>query len=209
MYLKGKKINKHPQKVEILSEETVYDDFLKIRKGTLRHEKFDGGMTDTITRIFNDRGEAVTAILWHKDLQKVVLVRQFRFPIMQSGNAWLTETVAGILDKGESKFEAIEREVLEETGYKAQKTEFICSFFSTPGNTYEKVHLFYIEVDNASKIEEGGGLDCEYEDIALEFYDKKTLYKMLEEGQIHDAKTIIGLQWLQTQDLISQNIPKI
>jgi 8-oxo-dGTP pyrophosphatase MutT (NUDIX family) len=42
-----------------------------------------------------------------------------------------TETVAGVIDSGETAEEAIIRETLEETGYRNDKPELICKFFSS------------------------------------------------------------------------------
>ena len=69
------------------------------------------------------------------------MVKQYR-PAVQLVT---TEIPAGILEKGEDPKDAALRELEEETGYRAEKIEKICEFYSSPGITAGKFYLFYAE----------------------------------------------------------------
>ena len=75
--------------------------------------------------------------------KEVVLVKQFRFPIEKD----IVELPAGLLDKpGESPEEAARRELLEETGYKAEKLIFIGRGYFNPGITNNEI-IFFLAPD--------------------------------------------------------------
>ena len=78
------------------------------------------------------------AVLAKDDEGNIFFVEQFRHAVMES----LLELPAGMLEKGEDPVEAALRELEEETGYKAHKIEFLCSFFTSPGVVNEKIYLY-------------------------------------------------------------------
>ena len=64
-----------------------------------------------------ERGDGVAALLYRTDEDRVVLVRQFRYPAwLRDGPGWILEIVAGMLKEGEDPQEAMRREIREETG---------------------------------------------------------------------------------------------
>ena len=69
----------------------------------------------------------------------------------------------------------------------------------SPGILNERIHLFVAYVDESSKINEGGGVKHEDEDIELIWISKSEAMHWLEHQQVGDAKTIIALQWHQLQ----------
>lgn len=71
------------------------------------------------------------------DKNKVILVKQYRFPIRK--NLW--ELPAGKIERNESEYIAAKRELLEETGY-IGKIKKIGSFYVTPGISNEKFYFF-------------------------------------------------------------------
>ena len=71
--------------------------------------------------------------------KEVILEKQFRFPI----NKDIVELPAGLLDKpGENSKEAARRELLEETGYKAEKLVFISRGYFNPGITNSVIFIY-------------------------------------------------------------------
>ncbi len=91
----------------------------------------------------------------------------------------------------------LRRELMEEIGYRVNSFRKIASFFVSPGGTSERIHLFYAAISPKDKIASGGGLVSEGEDVRMVTMGvKEALYK-ISTGDIVDAKTIIGLQWLQ------------
>src|SRR5579875_2149929 len=104
-------------KVEIQSKKLVFNDFFKIYEAVIRYLRFDGQMSQPVRRLVFERGDAVAAIVWHRDIQKVILTNQFRYPAYEKGPGWIYEVVAGMLDANEQPEEAMRREMIEEIGY--------------------------------------------------------------------------------------------
>lgn len=180
------------KEVKIVDRRIVFDKFFKIEEAQFRYEKFNGEMTDVITRLNFERGDSVAAIIYNEDTDKVILVNQFRFPCYDKAGGWITEVVAGSIDEGESPESAVKREIIEETGFKIRSMEKIASFFVSPGGTSEKIYLFYVAVNQKCKISEGGGLESENEDIKIVEYSPQEISYMIKHDEIIDAKTIIA-----------------
>ncbi|HEY0865861.1 MAG TPA: NUDIX domain-containing protein, partial [Fimbriimonas sp.] len=87
------------------------------------------------------------------------------------------------------------REVEEEVGYVVRDLHFVQRFLSSPGITSEMLHVFFAEVRDEDRVH-GGNL-LQGEDLLLEELSLPAAWAMLESGQIRDAKTLVGLQWLR------------
>lgn len=183
--------------VEVQGKERVFSKFFKIDDVTLRYQKQDGGMSEPIHRLVFERGDAVAAILHNPRTNRVIVVNQLRVPTLQKSGGWITEVAAGMLEEGEDPAEAMEREILEETGYAVASIEPISSFFVSPGGSSERIHLMYAEL--GPKLQAGGGLDGESEDIEVREYGVEDYLAMLERGELVDAKTIIAAMWLKAK----------
>lgn len=188
-------------KVEVKNIERILDDFFKVDRAVLQFEMFDGTMSPEIIRLNFDRGDSVGAIIYNVTSQKLVFVKQFRYPIFtkEKNNAWSLEIVAGVIDEGESAEDTMIKEIKEETGYQSTQLKPLFSFYPTPGGSNEKVFLFFARVNQQDRIYKGGGLAEEGENIQLLEIPTKTVFDMLKSGEISDAKTIIALQWLKTR----------
>lgn len=182
-------------KVTLHKQRRVFDGFFKIDEVHLSHERFDGTMSRPLTRLCLERGDAVAALVFEPKLGKLLFVEQFRYPSHQRGRGWLTEVVAGMIDKGESPPEALGREMLEELGYEMASTERIGQFFSSPGTSSEQTHLYYVVAGD--KKESGGGVDDEDEDLRTLALDPEEALARLAQGDFCDAKTIIAMMWYQ------------
>ncbi len=187
------------RKVQIESRKRLFDDLFKIEEAILRYERFDGQMSNVVRRLNFERGDSVAAILLNKENRRVILINQFKYPTYKKGPGWITETVAGILEANEEPNEAIRREILEETGYKASNLTHIATFYVSPGGSSERIILYYAEIDSNNKISSGGGLAFEDEDIRLIEFSLQDLWTALESGEFIDAKTIIALMWLRNK----------
>lgn len=191
-------------KVQIEKKKRIVDDFFQVEEVHLRYERFDGQMSPLVRRLTFERGDSVAVLIFNPKRQHILLVNQFKYPTYEKGPGWITETVAGMVEKNESPESAARREVEEETGYKVGKLEHISTFYVSPGGSSERIILYYAEVDATNKIEAGGGVASEDEDIMTVELSLTDALKQIQSGQIADAKTIVGIFWLHhrlTEDL--------
>ena len=184
-------------KVEIKSKKLIFNDFFKIEEAILRYLRFDGKMSEPVRRLVFERGDAVTAIIFNRDTQKVLLINQFRYPTFDKGPGWMQETVAGIVDSNETPEEAMRREIIEEIGFRVGEMTYITTMYPSPGGSSERITIYYAEVGNSDRIAAGGGLASEGEDIQLVEIVLPELWRAMDAGEIMDAKTIIGVMWLR------------
>lgn len=185
------------KKVEVQQKKRVFDDFFKIDEAFVRFEKFDGQMSPPVRRLNFERGDAVAVLIFNKETQKVVLINQFRYPTYEKSGGWLIEVVAGMLDKDESPEECIQREIMEEIGYRVEQLVPVSTFYTTPGGSSERIFLYYAEVIGADKVSPGGGEETEHEDIRIVEFSLPALWKAMDSGKIMDAKTLIALLWFK------------
>lgn len=175
----------------------MFQGFFGVDDATLRYEKPDGTMSDVTSRLCVERGDAAGVVVFNTDSQKLILVRQFRYPCLRHGDGWPIEIVAGAIDPGETPEQAARREVEEEIGYRVKSLTKIGPFYGSPGGLSEVVHLFYAEVASHEVVHQGGGL--EGEDVELVRVTRDEAFAMMDRGEIRDAKALIGLSWLRRQ----------
>ena len=187
-------------KVKIIEKSREYDGFFKIDKAVLQHEKFDGEMSKVLTRLDFNRGNTVAVLLYDADKDSVILIKQFRYSAyVNDGPGWILEIVAGIIDEGKDTISVAHSELMEEAGYEVDDLEFLCKFYVSPGGTSERIDL-YLGIAH-QKTGDGGGKAEEGEDIQIIELPLDKAMKMIETGEICDAKTIIALQWVKLRKL--------
>ncbi len=192
-----------PRKAEIRKQTTLFDDFFKVDEVIVSHQRKDGTMSPDERRLVFERGDAVSVVLYNADSRTVIVVDQFKVPSLigrrrddpQTMDGWIVEATAGMIDPGETAETAIRRETMEATGYSISNPQLICTFFSSPGGTSERIFLYFAEVRDSDRSGEGGGLPGE--DIAVEQLPIATLFKRLVSGEIDDPKLAIGAYWLK------------
>jgi ADP-ribose pyrophosphatase len=184
------------KRVDIIKEELVFDDFYKIEEAILQYELPNGEMTEPMQRLCFLRGDSVAGIVFNTNTRKAILVKQFRYPGYKHGIAWMVEIVAGMLKEGHDPVEEMKREVLEEVGYSVDKIEYITRCYVSPGGSSERTYIYYIEVSNAGRVHDGGGLLHETESIEVMEYSLDELKDALAKEQIPDAKSIIACNYL-------------
>ena len=92
---------------------------------------------------------------------------------------------------------------MEETGLQVNEVNEVLSSFATPGAHMEKTIFFIAAYSEEDRINEGGGLDEEHEDIEVLEYDYKEVIDLYKSKKIHDAKTIIMIQYAIIEGIIS------
>ena len=109
-------------------------------------------------------------------------------------DGFLIEVCAGLLDKDNPEA-CIIRETEEEVGYRLKKVKKVYEAYSSPGVMTEKMHFFIGEYTDDMKVNDGGGLDSEHEDIEVLELPFEVAIEMLNTGQIEDTRTIVLLQY--------------
>jgi len=190
------------KKVTIEDKKYILEDVFKVEEAYLRYEKFNGEMSGTVRRISLERGDSVAVLILNLNTGKIILISQFRYPSYKNGDGWPIEAIAGIIDKGEKPEESARREVQEETGLHIETLEHITTFYPSPGGSSERIFLFYSEVSRDQSIDgEIAGLACESEDIKSHELTLDEALGKIKSGEIMDAKTIIGIYWLENRQL--------
>jgi GDP-mannose pyrophosphatase NudK len=190
------------QKVNIVSEEILSDNWYTLRKFTFDYQ-LANGQWERQSREAYDRGNGATILLYNKEQQTVILTQQFRLPTYVNGNTtgMLIEACAGLLDKDNAE-NCIKRETEEETGYKIKSVKKIFEAYMSPGSVTEILYFFVAEYSAEMKVSEGGGHEEEQENIeVIEIPFTKAL-RMVDSGEIKDAKTIMLLQYAQINKLV-------
>lgn len=187
------------RKVYIKKKTRLLDDFFKVEEVQLRYERFDGDMSPLVRRLNLERGDSVAVLLFNPKKQRILLVNQFKYPAYAKGPGWITETVAGMIGTDESPESAARREVEEETGYKVSRLEHVSTFYVSPGGSSERIILYYAEVDDTDKFDAGGGVAKEEEDIMTVDLSLTEALEQIQNGEIADAKTIVGIFWLHNR----------
>ena len=179
----------HLKDVRLLSNEHY-----KLTSVTFEWRRADGSWQTSRREVF-ERGSAASVLPYNLKRRTVVLVKQFRYPAYVNGyEELMIEAPAGLLD-GASPEQRIHLEAEEETGYRLRDSRKILEAFMSPGAVTEKIHIFVAEYDDEMRIGAGGGIASEGEDIeVLELAIDEAL-KMITDGRIVDAKTIILLQY--------------
>jgi ADP-ribose pyrophosphatase len=182
--------------VVIHAKRRVFDGFFKLDEAEVSFERFDGQMSNPVKRLSLERGDSVAAVIYNRDSRRAIFVEQFKYPTYEQGPGWIMETVAGVTESGETPEAALRREVLEEVGYEIEALEEIATFYLSPGGSSERVFLYYVEVIAAGKVAPGGGVAGEAEDIRTIELSRDDLDVLVAARDVHDAKTLVGIQWL-------------
>ena len=212
-----------PTEFQVKSYDRKHDGFFKVDelvvsfarfRDTDQPEQWSAPVAFEVTQ----RGDAVAAILYNPGRREVILVNQFRLPVSSvfgrpmmskaelekrvglndDPGAWILETVAGSLrDPAEKPEDRMKAELQDEAGYRVTELIKIGEYFTSPGGSTERMHLYYAEVADVDKEHGGGGDNASGEDIDLHFIPVDEFFDRLERQEFRDAKIIIGGYWLR------------
>lgn len=119
---------------------------------------------------------------------RLVTERQYRYPVRQT----MIEFPAGKLDAGEGGLACAQRELREETGYKAKRWAKAGIMHPVIGYATEIIEIWFAEDLTLGErhLDDGEFLDV----FAASLQE---LEDWMRDGQLTDVKTIVGMMWLQ------------
>ncbi|KAB7531115.1 NUDIX domain-containing protein [Flagellimonas olearia] len=190
--------------VRNITKELLSNNWYTLNKVTFEYQREDGEWETQIREAY-DRGNGAVILLYNAQKGTVVLTRQFRMPTYLNGNedGMMVEACAGLLEKGNAE-ETIKMEVEEETGYKIDQVKKVFEAYMSPGSVTEILYFFIGQYEDAMKVGEGGGAEDETENIEVLEMDFNEALRMMDKGEIKDAKTIMLLQYAQINNLFNR-----
>lgn len=172
-------------KARLVSSRTVYRG--PVFSVTTDYVQEPGGVKVRRDLIHHSGSVVVLAVDDSRSTPRVLLERQYR----HAAGDYLWELPAGRIDPGETELKAAQRELIEETGYRAKHWRRILKFFASPGFVAETMAVYL-----ATGLEEGEAEPEEDEIIHKRMLPLPTVVKMILKGTIRDAKTISSVLWL-------------
>ena len=181
----------------IIEKIRIFSEFFKVDRVKLLHDCFHQGPLEVV-RYHLERPQVVAVMVENTEQNSIIMVKQFRYSSTKhsSTRGWTLEIVGGLIDPGESPEQCALRETLEETGYRLPSIEKWTAFHPSLGVSDEYVHLYYGQVTSKDRIETGGGLAHENEDLEVLEMSLVELMAQVESGQLTDSKSVIALLWL-------------
>jgi ADP-ribose pyrophosphatase len=179
-----------PLEERVVASEVIHRGrYLEVRVDTIERADGSRGTRDIVGH------PGAVAVLALDDDGRLLLVRQWRVP---AGRAML-EIPAGTLDVHAGVTEdpdgAARRELEEETGHRASTWRRLAAFWTAPGFASERMHLYL-----ATGIAGADGDDRlspdEDERLELHHVTPDEALAMVDRGEIADAKSILGILWL-------------
>ncbi len=188
-------------KIAVIKDKILSENYFVLRNITYDLTRQNGEVIRHKREVY-DRGNGATILLYNREKQSVVLIRQFRIASWVNGNesGMLIEACAGLLDDDEPEV-CIRKEAVEETGYQVGEVRKVFELYMSPGGVTEIVHFFVAEYSDAQRANDGGGV--EDEDIEVLELPFEQALAMVASGEIRDGKAVILLQYLQTSGLMS------
>lgn len=191
----GRNLDRNPD-VVVRDVEVVSNGWHVLRRTTLDVRRRDGRW-DRQQRETYDRGNGAAVLPYDAERGTVLLTRQFRWPAYVNGHpdGMLVEAAAGLLDEDDPET-AVRREAAEELGIRLGDVRLVHDAFMSPGSITERVHCYVGAYRPADRVDAGGGIEDEGEDIEVLELPLVEALAMVDDGRIADGKTIMLLQWV-------------
>ena len=148
--------------------------------------RFPNGSTGDLEMVRHPGASAVVPFLTdpHGDDPQILLIKQFR----HAADSFIYEIPAGKLDGDEAPEVCARRELQEETGCTATTVEHVYTFYTTPGFTDERIHIFM-----ASGLTRGAAAHEKDEFMTLETVTLSQALELVKKGELVDGKTALAL----------------
>lgn len=142
--------------------------------------------------------DSVSILLYHSERKAFIIVKQLRIPVLNTNktNGMMYELCAGIIDKDTTNIQIAKEEILEECGYDVPLTEIkkISSFYTSVGISGTQQTLYYAQVDDTLKINDGGGLSDEDIEVIYIPLDEAKKF-MFNESYQKTPGLMMGFYW--------------
>ncbi|MBB5457997.1 nudix-type nucleoside diphosphatase (YffH/AdpP family) [Paraburkholderia sp. Clong3] len=189
-------------RVRIVGTTLLSDDWYTLKKVTFDFLRRDGTWQRQNRETY-DRGNGATILLHSPRTGNVILTRQFRMPAFVNGHdGMMIEAPGGLLDNA-SPEERIRLEVEEETGYRVGQVHKIFEAYMSPGSVTEKLYFYVGEYDASMRVNDGGGVEDEGEDLEVIEMPLQAALRAVDAGEIVDGKTIMLLQYVALRGFAS------
>ncbi len=187
--------------VEAGPPEPLHAGFFAVDLHRLRHRRFDGRLSDPLTREVFVVGDAVTVLPYDPVRDRVLLIEQFRVGPFGRGDPlpWQLEAIAGRIDPGETPEEAARREAVEEAGLVLGALEKVAEYYPTPGAVAEYLYSYVALCDLPDGVAGVFGAADEGEDIKGHLLGFERLVEVLASGEIGNAPLLLTALWLQRE----------
>ena len=170
------------------------DNHYTLLRADFDFRRSDGRWQEHQLRESYDIGDAAAVLPWARRRDLEILIRQFRWPMFESGyRQLLIEAFAGKLD-GDDPQTCATREAMEEAGVVISNLRLVTHCFVSPGAVRERLSVFLADYDSTAARAKGGGHEHEGEDIEVLELSLDDAYAMIASGEIIDAKTVLLLQ---------------
>jgi nudix-type nucleoside diphosphatase (YffH/AdpP family) len=180
-------------RVKLRELKTLSDNHYTLRRADFDFQRRDGTWQQNLRESY-DMGDGAAVLPLDRARDRVLLIRQFRWPVFErGGRELLVEAVAGKLD-GDDPAACVVREAMEEAGVAIANPRLVTHCFMSPGAVTEKLSLFLADYDFTAPRASGGGHAHEGEDIEVFEVTLDEGLAMIASGAIIDAKTILLLQ---------------
>ena len=180
-------------RVKLHDLKTLSDNHYILRRADFSWGRGDG-QWQRQNRESYDLGDAIAVLPWDRARDRVLLIRQFRWPVFEWGHReLLVEAVAGKLD-GDTPEVCARREAMEEAGVALGGLHLVTHCFPSPGAVKERMSAFLADYDAAAPRQKGGGIGDEGEDIEVLELTLDQATAMIANGGIIDIKTILLIQ---------------
>ena len=182
---KSSAVHTRKPKARLVSSRVVYRG--PVFWVTTDHVLEPGGIKVRRDLIHHSGSVVVLAVDDSRATPRVLLERQYR----HAAQDYLWELPAGRIDPGENELKAAKRELIEETGYRADRWRRILKFYASPGFVAETMAVYL-----ATGLRTGEAEPEDDEVIQIRMLPLPRVVKMVMRGTIRDAKTISSVLWL-------------